>query len=171
MWVLYVYFCLDRFKESVIEERRVSAETLLQYCSFKVHLVTSAPFFEFIKVSVKSYHTLSCVCIKCTCILSIVCHNVLHVFCLYMYICTCMYVCMYMYVRMYVHVCTYVCTYMYICMYMYVCLFFCLSVVTVIPHLSVCLSVCLSLSLCLCLLHMSIHFFYLSFLSYLLCLR
>ena len=45
-----VLWFIDRFKESVIEERRQSVETLLQYSSYKLHLVTSAPFFEFIKV-------------------------------------------------------------------------------------------------------------------------
>ena len=44
-------FSTDRFKESVIEERRISSERLLVFASRNIHLVTCAPFISFIKVS------------------------------------------------------------------------------------------------------------------------
>ena len=46
-----MHVCLDRFKESVIEERRVSAETLLLFASNDNNLSASTPLFHFIDVS------------------------------------------------------------------------------------------------------------------------
>ena len=42
---------IDRFKESVIEERRVSAETLFLFVSNDSNLSSSTPLFQFIEVS------------------------------------------------------------------------------------------------------------------------
>ncbi len=46
IWLCYV----DRFKDTVIEERRVSAEALLQFTSSTLHLSSSLPLTSFLTV-------------------------------------------------------------------------------------------------------------------------
>lgn len=53
--LFYSFSIVDRFKETVIEERRHSAEEFLQIASQQLHLYSSAPFYSFMKVSYHIY--------------------------------------------------------------------------------------------------------------------